>query len=94
VQEGAIREVEEECSLHNLVLKEELCETWHTYIQEGTPMIKSTRWFHMEYEGSEVPVPQRQEGITEAEWLAKDNLDKVRKNTYPSVLDVIESYHT
>lgn len=92
VQQAAIREVEEECSIGHLELGGELSETWHTYIQAGVPMIKSTRWFLMRYNGKEVPQPQLQEGITEVVWLHQSELDMVRRNTYPSVLDVVESY--
>jgi ADP-ribose pyrophosphatase YjhB (NUDIX family) len=92
VREGAIREVEEECSIDQLLLDRELCETWHTYVQGGVPMIKSTRWFTMKYLGTAIPKPQLQEGITEVIWLGLDELEMVRKNTYPSVLDVLEAY--
>jgi ADP-ribose pyrophosphatase YjhB (NUDIX family) len=94
VREGAIREVEEECSIDQLLLDQELCETWHTYVQGGVPMIKSTRWFTMKYLGTAIPKPQLQEGITEVIWLGLDELEMVRKNTYPSVLDVLEAYKT
>jgi ADP-ribose pyrophosphatase YjhB (NUDIX family) len=92
IQQAAIREVEEECSINQLQLRSELIETWHTYIQQGTPLIKSTRWFHMQYNGRALPQPQLQEGITEVVWLDQTELDLVRKNTYPSVIDVIESF--
>ncbi|MDZ4823735.1 MAG: NUDIX domain-containing protein [Flavobacteriales bacterium] len=92
VEEGALREVEEECSLFELEIVSPLCETWHTYMQAGLPVLKCTSWFMMNHLGNEQPVPQAIEGITETRWLDWSELDEVRSNTYPSVLDVVEEY--
>lgn len=92
LEEAAIREVEEECSIGNLILEGPLCTTWHTYMQKGEPMLKATAWYVMKYEGDEIPSPQIIEGITEVKWMDLQNLSKVYQNTYPSVLDVIEAY--
>lgn len=89
---AAIREVEEECSLFGMTIRKTLCTTWHTYIQKGEPMLKATAWYLMDYDGNDTPEPQTIEGITEVKWLGLDRLQKVRKNTYPSVIDVIEEY--
>jgi hypothetical protein len=90
--DGAVREVEEECSIDQLKVECEFYETWHTYVQEGAAIIKSTRWFLMRYPGKARPRPQLQEGITEVVWLGKEELGMVRKNTYPSVLDVVDAF--
>jgi ADP-ribose pyrophosphatase YjhB (NUDIX family) len=92
IDAGAIREVEEECSVTGLLIQQELVTTWHTYIQEGVPMLKATAWYLMTYPGNEVPQPQLIEGITEVRWLKPDQLSIVRANTYPSVLDVVNDY--
>ncbi len=92
VLEGAVREVEEECSLDQLKVDSEFYETWHTYMQDGVSVIKSTRWFLMRYAGNAVPKPQLKEGITKAVWLGLEDMDIVRSNTYPSVIDVVEAY--
>lgn len=91
-QEAAVREVEEECSIHGLNVKGHLMTTYHTYMLEGTPILKCTHWFIMNYSGQELPIPQTIEGITHAEWIAPDNWEKVLKNTYSSVLDVLNTY--
>jgi ADP-ribose pyrophosphatase YjhB (NUDIX family) len=92
IPEGALREVEEECSIFQLQPIRPLCTTWHTYIQKGEPMLKATQWFQMAYAGSKTPEPQIIEGITEVRWIKKEDLAMVTKNTYPSIIDVIESY--
>jgi 8-oxo-dGTP pyrophosphatase MutT (NUDIX family) len=92
LEQAAIREVEEECSIGNLILENPLCTTWHTYMQNGEPMLKATAWYVMKYEGDEVPSPQTKEGITDVRWLSLADLKIVFRNTYPSVIDVIEEY--
>jgi hypothetical protein len=92
LEEGALREVEEECGLHQLELKQRLCTTWHTYIQQGVPVLKATEWFVIRYGGKTEGKPQKEEGITDLRWLAEKDWSIVRKNTYPSVLDVLIEY--
>lgn len=92
IDAGALREVEEECSIGQLELLHQLETTWHTYIQKGEPMLKATAWYVMRYHGEGTPQPQLEEGITQTRWIGLDQLAIVRSNTYPSVLDVVEDY--
>lgn len=94
IQEGALREVEEECSITSLELVRELCITWHTYIQHREPMLKATAWYLMKYHGHETPSPQLIEGITEVRWLSEEELELVYANTYPSVVDVVKAFQS
>lgn len=92
LEEAALREVEEECSIGDLTLQGSLCTTWHTYMQNGEPMLKATAWYLMRYEGFKIPSPQTIEGITDVRWLDLNDLAMVYKNTYPSVIDVIKEF--
>ena len=92
LDEGALREVEEECSISELNLGKKLYTSWHTYLQKGEPMLKATAWFIMGYDGDRKPSPQLIEGITDTRWLSIEELDMVRANTYPSVMDVMNAY--
>lgn len=92
ITDGALREVEEECCITDLVLGDRICTTWHTYIQKGEPILKATEWFQMKYLGTIAPTPQLTEGITDARWIAMNDLSMVKSNTYPSVLDVIDAH--
>ena len=91
---AALREVEEECSISQLSVKKQLCTTFHTYIQEGIPILKATEWYLMDFTGTEIPKPQLIEGITEVKWIGLEDemMKDIRSNTYPSVLDVLEAY--
>lgn len=91
---AALREVEEECSISELSLQKKLCTTYHTYIQEGIPILKATEWYLMDFTGTEIPKPQLIEGITDVKWISPedDMMKDVKRNTYASVLDVLEEY--
>jgi hypothetical protein len=54
-------------------------------------VLKKTNWYSMTVKGSPKLVPQKEEGITKAEWLNPNELTPVLKNTYPLILDVLKS---
>lgn len=92
VELAAVREVEEECGISNVILERFLCTTYHTYKMKDKNCLKKTDWFSMRYDGDEILVPQLEEDITEVKWINQSNLNEVKANTYPSILDVIEKY--
>jgi len=87
---GAIREVEEECGLSNLSIKELLDTTYHTYTLDGKDILKRTYWFGMTHDGNQKPVPQIEEEITEAAWIESDDYEKIIQNTFPSIIQVLK----
>lgn len=93
---GAIREIEEECGISAPKIEDFICHTYHTYLDtykgKNKLTLKKTYWYAMTYDGDEELKPQGDEGITKAKWFKKSKLDKVRLNTYESILDVIETY--
>ena len=82
---AAIREVEEECGITGLELIDLICETFHTYEMKGRNCLKRTFWYRMRYEGNEILKPQGEEGITDVQWIDREETDKVLSNTYPSI---------
>ncbi len=92
IEEGAIREVEEECGIVGPTINEKIIITYHTYRYKNQPTIKKTYWFAMNYDGPKELEPQTEEGISKVKWFKKDELDKVRKSTYPSILEVMNAY--
>ena len=82
----AIREVEEECGISGLKILSELEPTLHTYFEAGIYYLKKTRWFEMYYGGSEKLRPQQDELITDIIWAGEEDLDRITKNTYPSII--------
>lgn len=87
---AAIREVEEECGISGLTIVRELPATYHTYFIADSPVLKPTYWFEMNCSDNSALVPQTEEGITDVKWIRPDDLQMVRQNTYPSILELIE----
>ncbi|MBU3660702.1 MAG: NUDIX domain-containing protein [Flavobacteriales bacterium] len=94
-RETAIREIQEECGLKgNLTIESKLLKTYHCYFMFDQSVLKKTTWFVLNYEGSKNVEAQAEEGITEVVWLKKNQLSKVKNNTFSSVRDVLEYYKT
>jgi 8-oxo-dGTP pyrophosphatase MutT (NUDIX family) len=90
VKTAAIREVEEECGITGLSIEKELPMTYHTYYMEEKRILKRTYWFEMTCHDKSKLVPQTEEGITDAKWLASSDLQQVFDNTYESVKEVMK----
>jgi 8-oxo-dGTP pyrophosphatase MutT (NUDIX family) len=87
---AAVREVEEECGIKVDKLQEKICKTYHTYIYKGEVVLKKTHWFKMHYKGNKKLIPQLEEGITDVRWFKKEEISTIVKNTFPSIIDVLE----
>jgi len=88
-EDAALREVQEETGLEELEIVQPILSTFHTYQMTRDMNLKKTKWYEMKYTGSATPVPQAEENITEIVWVEPGKTDFIRKNTYPSVLDVL-----
>ncbi len=90
MKEAALREVKEECGLKIDYLGQKIMTTYHTYTMRNKFVLKQTKWYEMAV--NEVPklTPQKEEDIDQAIWVKPANLDKIKADTYPLILDVIE----
>lgn len=93
-KETALREIAEECSLTGHKVVGKICNTYHTYVMNEEHVLKKTSWFYLELENRDAlnEKPQLEEGITDMRWLAWNELDEVRQNTYESILDVLNQF--
>ena len=91
VKDAAVREVEEECGVKVEKRNDRICKTYHVYEMGGELILKRTSWYHMKVKGSPKLVPQVEEGITEAIWLAPQEIKAKIKNTYALITDVLKS---
>ncbi|WP_379089890.1 NUDIX hydrolase [Pedobacter sp. UC225_65] len=91
LKKTAIREVEEECGVKIEKREDLLCKTYHIYELNGKVILKRTNWYKMNVKGVPKLIPQKEEGIDKAVWLSPNKLDMVVKNTFPSIMDVIET---
>ena len=88
--EAAKREVEEECGVVVSQVNELLAETYHLYSLKKKVVFKKTYWYAMAVSGKPDLIPQAEEDITEACWLLKNQLDEVKANSYPLILDLVK----
>lgn len=91
MKEAGRREVEEECGVKIATNDKRLCKTYHVYEMGGKLVLKRTNWYSMTVHGSPKLIPQKEEGITKAEWLTSGDVKPVLKNTYPSIVDVLKA---
>ena len=87
---AGLREVEEECGVKIHQNNEKICKTYHVYSLGSRVVLKKTNWYAMTVKGEPKLIPQKEEGITKAVWLDPTELSPVLKNTYPSIIQVLE----
>lgn len=91
IEEGAVREVIEECGIANLRVLKELPITYHTYSIGEKKILKRTYWYEMHTKHVGELVPQIEEHIEKAQWINPDFLDEYMGNTYASIHWLLES---
>ncbi|MGA0434737.1 MAG: NUDIX hydrolase [Flavobacteriales bacterium] len=90
IEDAALREVEEETGIQPLALGSFIDKTYHTYDEGGTPILKTTFWYHAFHDGDDTPGnPQSIEGITDVHWIHQDDLAKIENNSYPSITALV-----
>jgi 8-oxo-dGTP pyrophosphatase MutT (NUDIX family) len=87
---AAKREIGEETGVRKLTWLRELPSTWHLFNKRDTWILKETFWHEFLAYGSETPIPQVEEGITDIQWINTFELAEVRSDTYPSLQQLIE----
>lgn len=90
MREAAVREVEEECGVRINYLGQKLQTTYHTYMMRGKFVLKQTNWYEMGVNKSPKLIPQTEEDITDARWIAKKDFNIVLENTYPVIAQIID----
>ena len=90
-QQAAIREVQEETGLQEITLGAQLPDTYHTYTQKGTRILKRTYWFRMTTLESKL-TPQTSENIEQAVWENLPHFLSTNPTIYPSILDILHAY--
>ncbi len=91
LEQCAVREVEEETGLRNVKLDKHLVNTYHTYEENGKSILKESWWYILHAPGHQPLVPQTAEQITGICWVNPEQLDEQKKNTFPSILDVLQA---
>ncbi len=89
--ECAAREAEEETGVRVVEVKHLLATTLHAYNLYGEWELKLTAWYAMRAENCTL-IPQQEEGIVCAEWIAKDVVREKIKNSFPTIKTVFEAF--
>ena len=84
----ALREVQEETGIDQIMLRDLICITDHCYRRDGKWHLKHTWWYDMLYTDPNDLTPQTEEDISKAAWVAKSSLPPYLLNTYPSIVEV------
>lgn len=94
IEECAVREVEEECGLEQVKITAPLKSTLHIYYRDCKWYLKNTCWYAMACRPGCTLVPQTEEGIEEVFWQPIIQLEEVKCNTYPSLLEILDCFQT
>ena len=89
IEECAVREVMEETGLADVDIIRPLLITYHIYSEKGQIIFKTTHWFEM-FSQHKILSPQREEGITKAIWIHKNNVHQQLRKTFESVIDIFK----
>jgi 8-oxo-dGTP pyrophosphatase MutT (NUDIX family) len=85
INDTAMREVEEETGVNNLVITRKLQKTYHVFKRNGKYKLKVTHWFEMVTTFEGTPIPQANEGIEKAVWLNPEQIKEALKNSYENI---------
>ncbi len=94
IEDAAVREVEEECGLEQVVLIKPVTSTWHTYERKKKHYLKRTDWFLMRASSKEKLTAQTEEDIEEVRWLDEKGIRMMEADTYPSLLPVLRAWES
>ena len=93
--EAAKREVTEETGVADLIVQNQLSETYHIFKKGKRFRLKKTYWFRMSTNYTGHLQPQIEEGILKAEWISKDGIKDFLNDAFENiriiVLDVLDS---
>lgn len=85
IEACAVREVEEETGLQNVQAGKKTNVTYHSYVENGTRILKNTHWYEMSADSQFPFVPQEAEGITEIKWVAAEDVLEYADKSYPAI---------
>lgn len=87
----AAREAEEETGVKVRKVEKLLATTLHSYNFYGKWELKLTAWYHMRGESVEL-IPQQEEGIICAEWIAREQIEEKIKGSFPTIQRVLDAF--
>ncbi len=92
IEECAVREVQEECGVLDVLLGRRLATTIHSYVENERTIEKHTAWFLMLAQGDWLPTPQVEEDIEIARWVSQSEARELLKESYTNIREVFVSF--
>ena len=89
IEQCALREVQEETGLSDIILGEKITTTYHTYTEFGKHILKESHWYKMKCNTEQKLVPQTEEDITDIKWIKQAELKKYTSKTYYTIVEVL-----
>jgi 8-oxo-dGTP pyrophosphatase MutT (NUDIX family) len=91
IEACAVREVEEEVGLKNILLQNFIETTSHTYFDKwiGEDVVKKTYWYKMQVPNQDL-VLQTEEDIEKAVWINENEWKQYKDNCYPNIQYIVE----
>jgi 8-oxo-dGTP pyrophosphatase MutT (NUDIX family) len=90
-EEGAIREVMEECGVDEPAIIGVLPTTYHYYELKGEPILKRSFWFAMELDKNTPLKPQLEEDISQVIWCDAAKVEELKNHSYGNIRLVLEA---
>lgn len=90
-EEGAKREVEEECNV-KVKVKDKIGTTYHTYVHKEKRILKKTYWYAMDIVSDKRMKPQLEEDIELVKWMNNKEVKEALKNSFKSIEEIIKKY--
>ncbi|MDB3874466.1 NUDIX domain-containing protein [Flavobacteriaceae bacterium] len=87
--EAAKREVTEETGVADLIVKNQLSETYHIFKKGKRYRLKKTYWFRMSTNYTGHLQPQIEEGILKAEWISKDGIKDFLNDAFENIRTIV-----
>jgi 8-oxo-dGTP pyrophosphatase MutT (NUDIX family) len=91
LENGALREVEEETGVNKLQLTRFAGVTYHVFKRNSEYQLKETYWFHMTTNFSDPLKPEIREGITKVAWKGPKKVAKALENSYGNIKYLLEN---
>ncbi len=85
IEQCALREVEEECGVDNLIIENQLETTYHIFERKNKIILKITYWFLMKTDFSGNLIPQTLEGIEKVTFKNEIEIKEALTNTYENI---------
>ncbi|MEI2708502.1 MAG: NUDIX domain-containing protein [Chitinophagaceae bacterium] len=94
IEECAIREVEEETGVQQIILGKLIQKTYHEYFDQWIheDVIKETWWFEMFVSKKQQLLPQTEEDIERIIWADATTIETCLENSYSTIIEVINNY--